>query len=99
VKANQEIWFPHFQGESDTKREVVKVGKTESKATEWIMLTITLILGVILTPIVVEQVQSSNTSSWTFTGSSGAKTLFLLLPFIFIVGIVVYFIASLLGKV
>ena len=63
------------------------------------MLTISLILGVILVPIVVDQVQSANTSSWTFTGSAGAKTLFLLLPFIFIVGIVVYFIASLLGKV
>ena len=63
------------------------------------MLTISLILGVILVPIVVDQVQSANTSSWTFTGSAGAKTLFLLLPFVFIVGIVVYFIASLLGKV
>jgi len=70
-----------------------------SKATQWIMLTITLILGIILVPIVVDQVQSANTSGWTFTGASGAKTLFLLLPFIFIVGIVVYFIASLLGKV
>jgi len=58
-----------------------------------------LILGVILVPIVVEQVQTTNTSGWTFTGASGAKTLFLLLPFIFIVGIVVYFIASLLGKI
>lgn len=70
-----------------------------SKATEWIMLTITLILGIILVPIVVDQVQNANTTGWTFTGASGAKTLFLLLPFIFIVGIVVYFIASLLGKV
>lgn len=71
---------------------------TKTKATVWIMLTITLILGVILTPIVVDQVQSTNTTDWTFTGSAGAKTLFLLLPFIFIVGIVVYFIAAMLGK-
>jgi hypothetical protein len=70
-----------------------------TKATTWIMLTITLILGVILVPIVVDQVQTTNTTGWSFTGASGAKTLFLLLPFIFIVGIVVYFIASLLGKV
>ena len=75
------------------------MGENDTKATTWIMLTITLILGVILVPIVVDQVQSANTSGWTFTGSTGAKTLFLLLPFIFIVGIVVYFIASLLGKV
>lgn len=70
-----------------------------TKATTWIMLTITLILGVILVPIVVDQVQSTNTVSWNFTGYQGAVTLFMLLPFIFIVGIVVYFIASLLGKI
>ena len=70
-----------------------------NKASEWVMLTITLVLGVILVPIVVDQVMSVNTTGWTFTGSAGAKTLFLLLPFIFIVGIVVYFIASILGKV
>lgn len=69
-----------------------------SKATTWIMLTITLILGVILVPIVVEQVQTTNTTAWNFTGATGAKTLFLLLPFVFIVGILVYFIGSLLGK-
>ncbi|MEM3629104.1 MAG: hypothetical protein QXE06_07010 [Candidatus Bathyarchaeia archaeon] len=70
-----------------------------SKATTWIMLTITLILGVILVPIVVNQVQNTSTAGWTFTGAQGAATLFQLLPFIFIVGMVVYFIASLLGKI
>jgi len=75
------------------------MGRTSTKATDWMILTIMLILGIILIPIVVDQVQSVNTSAWSFTGSSGAKTLFLLLPFIFIVGIVVYFIASVLGKV
>ncbi|MDH5635299.1 MAG: hypothetical protein OEY47_01350 [Candidatus Bathyarchaeota archaeon] len=73
--------------------------KAESKATEWIMLTITLILGVILTPIIVEQVSGTNTTAWNFTGSAGAKTLFNLLPFVFVVGLVIYFIARLLGKV
>jgi hypothetical protein len=67
-------------------------------ATKWIMMVITLILGVILVPIVVDQVQGTNTTGWTFTGYAGAKTLFNLLPFVFIVGIVVYFIASILGK-
>ncbi|MEM3873876.1 MAG: hypothetical protein QXU45_01920 [Candidatus Bathyarchaeia archaeon] len=70
-----------------------------TKSAEWIILTITLILGVILVPIVVQQVQSVNTASWNFTGYQGAVTLFYLLPFIFIVGIVIYFIASILGKV
>ncbi len=75
------------------------MGRTSTKATDWMILTIMLILGIILIPIVVDQVQSVNTSAWSFTGYQGAKTLFLLLPFIFIVGIVVYFIASVLGKV
>jgi hypothetical protein len=35
---------------------------------------------------------------WSFTGGTGARTLLLLIPFIFIVGIVVYFIGQLLGK-
>ena len=69
-----------------------------SQSTKWILMVITLILGVILVPIVVDQVQSTNTTGWTFTGASGAKTLFMLLPFIFIVGIVIYFIGSILGK-
>ena len=70
----------------------------ESTTTKWIMMTIMLILGAILVPIVVDQVQSTNTSSWSFTGHKGAATLFMLLPFIFIVSIVVYFIGSILGK-
>ncbi len=68
-------------------------------ASEWIILVVSLILGTILTPIVVDQVQTTDTSSWNFTGYAGAKTLFLLLPFIFIIGIVVYFIGKLLGKI
>jgi hypothetical protein len=67
-------------------------------ATKWILMVITLILGVILVPIVVNQVQSTDTSSWNFTGYQGAVTLFQLLPFVFIVGIVIYFIGSILGK-
>ena len=75
------------------------MGMGASKATNWIGLVITLILGVILVPIVVDQIQETNTTGWTFTGYAGAKTLFLLLPFIFIIGLVIYFIGSLLGKI
>lgn len=75
------------------------MGMAGSKAVNWIGLTITLILGVILVPIIVDQIQDTNTTGWTFTGYQGAKTLFLLLPFIFIIGIVIYFIGSLLGKI
>lgn len=74
-------------------------GSGNLSASEWIILVVSLILGTILTPIVVDQVQNTNTSGWNFTGYAGAKTLFLLLPFIFIIGIVVYFIGRLLGKI
>jgi hypothetical protein len=76
----------------------LRLGDPGDTTTKWIMMTIMLILGVILVPIVVDQVQSTNTTGWSFTGHAGAKTLFQLLPFIFIVGIVVYFIGSILGK-
>jgi hypothetical protein len=57
-----------------------------------------LMMGVILVPIVVSQVQTIDTASWNFTGYAAAKTMLGLIPFVFIVGIVVYFIASILGK-
>jgi len=65
---------------------------------QWMSLVFMLILGCILVPIIVEQVQSVNTTGWVFTGVSGAKTMFNLIPFIFIVGIVLYFILAMLGK-
>jgi hypothetical protein len=42
---------------------------------------------------------NTNYTNWTFTGSAGAKVLYQLLPFIFIVGMIVYFIGRLLGKI
>jgi hypothetical protein len=53
-------------------------------------------MGVILVPIVVSQVQTIDTASWNFTGYAAAKTMLNLIPFVFIVGIVIYFIASIL---
>jgi hypothetical protein len=88
-----------WKNKRGNKNMKFKLKDPDMKATEWIILSITLILGVILVPIVVDQVQTANTTDWTFTGYSGAKTLFLLLPFIFIVGIVLYFILAMLGKV
>ena len=73
-------------------------GHKTGKVNEWIMLTILLLLGIILVPMVVSQVQSINTASWNFTGYQAAKTMLGLIPFVFICGIVIYFIASILGK-
>jgi hypothetical protein len=70
----------------------------KNPAVQWFSLLFMLILGTILVPIIVEQVQTVNTTGWAFTGVSGAKTMFNLIPFIFIVGIVLYFILAMLGK-
>jgi len=64
----------------------------------WILVTVMLMIGAILVPMIVSQVQSIETASWNFTGYQAAKTMLGLIPFTFIVGIVVYFIASILGK-
>jgi hypothetical protein len=75
-----------------------KVAKQRNPAATWLSLLFMLILGCILVPIIVDQVQTVNTTGWAFTGVSGAKTLFNLIPFIFITGIVLYFILAMLGK-
>jgi hypothetical protein len=67
-------------------------------AQHWVELVVTMILGIILLPIVIDQIQNTNTMAWNFTGHSGAVTLFGLIPFVFICGIIVYFIGSMLGK-
>jgi hypothetical protein len=74
------------------------MAKKNPAAAEWMGLLFMLILGCILVPIIVDQVQSVNTTGWVFTGVSGAKTMLGLIPFVFIVGIVLYFILALLGK-
>jgi len=74
------------------------VARKTGKINEWILLVVMLMMGVILVPIVVDQVMSVNTTSWSFTGYAAAKTMLSLIPFVFIIGIVIFFIASILGK-
>jgi xanthine/uracil permease len=74
------------------------VARKTGKVNEWILVTVVLMMGVILVPIVVDQVMSVNTTSWNFTGYAAAKTMLGLIPFVFIIGIVIFFIASILGK-
>ena len=74
------------------------MARKTGKINEWILLVVMLMMGVILVPIVVDQVMSVNTTSWSFTGYAAAKTMLSLIPFVFIIGIVIFFIASILGK-
>ena len=50
---------------------------------------IALILDISLMPVVVTQIQGVNTTLWTFTGYEGAKTLLLLVPFVFVAGLLI----------
>lgn len=70
--------------------------EASSKAVDWVVLIILLIIGVSLVPTVVDTVQNIDTDAWTFTGATAAATLLGLLPFIFIVGLVIYFLVRLL---
>ena len=74
-------------------------GTTSGKIGDWIGLVVSLIFGIYLLPIVVDSIVTTNFTNWTFTGAAGAKVLYQLLPFIFIVGMIVYFIGRLLGKI
>lgn len=62
---------------------------------------VVLLVGVIflsaLVPEVVTQVEDVNTTAWNFTGSSGAGTLWQLIPFIIIAGYIVKMLVELLG--
>jgi len=49
-----------------------------------VVLTIVLLA---MTPVVVDQVEAMNTTSWTFTGHDGAIALLGLVPFCWIAGV------------
>jgi len=54
-----------------------------------VVVLVMLIFFSALLPEVVTQVQDVNTTGWTFTGYSGASTLWLMVPFILIAGFVI----------
>lgn len=52
-------------------------------------IVITTIALLSLTPVVVDAVQDLNTTSWTFMGAEGAKSLLGLVPFVWIASILI----------
>lgn len=76
----------------DTRAE----GSIGTKISEVISLVVGAIIYVYLIPTFVTAVTGIDTSGWNFTGSTGAIALLLMLPLIFIVGIVIWFIKSIL---
>lgn len=67
-----------------------------SEYTAPVSIVIAGIVWVICIPIYTDQVQNTNTTGWSFTGSSGAITLFNLMPFVFIAGGVVWILKKVL---
>jgi len=92
-------WMPTVYRFVNNRSGMVGKGGAEGQIVNWIGLTIALIFGVYLLPVVVDAITGTNFTSWTFTGADGAKVLYQLLPFIFVVGMIVYFIGRLLGKI
>jgi hypothetical protein len=72
---------------------------TKDRLVDWVGLVVSLIFGVYLLPVVVDTIANTNYTNWTFTGAAGAKVLYGLLPFVFIIGMIVYFVGRLLGKI
>lgn len=72
------------------------VSGVKTKIVELLLLLIALIVIINLTPTFVSTVQGLNTTGWNFTGYQAAATLIGLLPLLFIVSVVVWFMIELL---
>jgi len=63
---------------------LVDISDSIKGAVAIVVVTVVLLA---MTPTVIDQVQSLNTSSWTFTGYEGAIALIGLVPFLWVAGI------------
>lgn len=69
----------------------------KSKIVEILLMIVALIFIVSLTPTFVSTVQGLNTTTWNFTGYQAAATLIGLLPLIFIISVVIWFLVEMLS--
>jgi len=63
---------------------MVQISGSIKGAVAIVVVTVVLLA---MTPTVIDQVQSLNTSTWTFTGYEGAIALIGLVPFLWVAGI------------
>jgi len=64
-----------------------------------IMVLVSILFLSALTPTIVDQIQGTsnvNTTTWNFTGHSGAATLWLLIPLLLIAGAALGFVKDLI---
>ena len=65
-----------------------------------IMIVISVLFLAALMPTIVEFIQGTShvdTTAWNFTGSSGAASLWLLIPLIIIAAVVLGFVKDMIG--
>lgn len=62
----------------------IQIGGSIKGAVAIVVVTVVLLA---MTPTIIDQVQSLNTSGWTFTGYEGAIALIGLVPFLWVAGI------------
>jgi len=63
-------------------------------ASKFVMLGVGVVISVMMLPPVADTILGINTTSWTFTGASAAKTMMYLIPFIYITSVVIYIVKS-----
>lgn len=80
----------------DKLKELWHNQRASSDFTAPVMVVIAGIIWVIMTPILVSVVQDTNTTGWSFTGATGAITIFNLIPFVFIAGGIVWILKKVL---
>ena len=71
------------------------------KVEEIFAVLIMVIFFVALIPTIVSQVQDTaviDTTTWNFTGASGAATIFLLIPFVVIAAFALGLVLKFIGK-
>lgn len=63
-----------------------------------VLILISALFAVALIPTVITSWQDVNTDAWTFTGATGAATLWDAVPFVLIGGIALAFVITLISK-
>lgn len=69
-----------------------------SKFDIWIELAVAIMIAVVVIPIAIDEIQNTNTTGWTFTGASGATTLWLLIPFGLVAGLLIDVVRKVMTK-
>lgn len=68
--------------------------RAEGSLTKFVLEGVGIVIAVMMLPPVADTVIGVNTSAWTFTGADACKTMMYLIPFIYIVAVIVHIVKS-----